>query len=273
MAERSIIDPRSLQESLFPGGRRGVVDENDRLQSALFWGPVSVETYLARLFPKDVSLFLDDMDVLKARDEFHGFHDALTAQGVTVAIGRDILADIVGTPSIDNIETLTRLLVAKANLIERQNARFSGLDHNEIIRVLLDRDVKRYGEEAAIALNEQLALLSGLPLGNIMYACDQMKLADNPQINQVARRYEADDAGEPLDVVGSRYEIIVDTPICEQINEPQANPPRSLLIDRQRMPIVIRSTISAKVDDRKEKEADVRKKEEVRNPHPNRGPF
>ena len=58
MAERSIIDHRVLKERLFPNGASGVTDENDTLRTALLWGPVSTETYLASLHPEDVSLFM-----------------------------------------------------------------------------------------------------------------------------------------------------------------------------------------------------------------------
>ena len=182
MAERSIIDHRVLKERLFPNGASGVTDENDTLRTALLWGPVSTETYLASLHPEDVSLFYDDMDVIGARAEFHGFHQALSEQGVELAIGRDILADVEQEPTVPSIDALADLLLAKAREIEEAHDKYSGKDHEAIIRALLDRDVKRYGEPTAIALNEQLALFASLPLGNIMFACDQMKFIGEKRV-------------------------------------------------------------------------------------------
>ena len=95
-----------------------------------------------------------------------------------------------------------------------------------------------------------------------------MKLADDPEIDQVARHHEANDAGKSLNFFRCGHEIVIDDPVQEELNKAKTYPPDAFLIDRLCFAVVIRPTVRPVVDYRKQQEADIRQEKEVRQPGP-----
>lgn len=149
----------------------GIFSETDRLKRAAVWGEPSVEAVMAQLYPTSKSLFLDDMDVFKAGAEARSYAQALRDHGVEVSIVRDELAKIIPGQHLQK-DKLQAKLLRKADVI-RKGSGISRPGYRDEIVGLLERDIERYGEMAALAIAQLLCLNPSLPMGNIIYARDQ----------------------------------------------------------------------------------------------------
>lgn len=172
------VDP-SRRPSSSTIGNIGVHNETDRLRFATTWGPVGAEAVLVQLLPIDTSLFLKEgMDVEKARKEGLAYSDYLRSQGVEVFHARDILARVLPQDSIDRNAVINGLM-QQTRLFQNQyglDPRFNGRSALDVAMDLLDQDIARYGEGEALALNSALALNPETPMGNTVFARDQMNV-------------------------------------------------------------------------------------------------
>lgn len=159
----------------------GIYDENDRLVRAALWGPAGAETLLASLYPPEISLFYDDMNVISARQEILGFADLLKHHNVEITMIRDELAKSLPSFKMSR-KKLVNEIVKKSREICK-NYKTTWMENSEgALEFLIDDDIRRYGEESAIALNISLSLLPQLPLGNSLYARDQMMVFLNKRV-------------------------------------------------------------------------------------------
>lgn len=176
----------------------GINDENDRLTRAAVWGPVGAEAVLAQIYPSGISLFYDQMNVQVARLEAENFAEVLTSHGVRIHTMRDVLAqEVIPEHMVEGAKGITRdnladELLDKAAMTYRRfyysdgKSRLDGQypaggtkrlhDYTGPIIELIDQDIERYGLERAIALNEYLSVDPHLPMGNAMFARDQMNV-------------------------------------------------------------------------------------------------
>jgi len=153
----------------------GIYDENDTLKSAVTWGPVGIEAVLAQFYPPEISLFLADMDVIKAREEALSFSKLLNQKRVETFFARDIIADTLKPVNID-FDMVLSILIQKADDIKAQFNTKNHKNYKEVIEELLKLDVERYGSDRGLTLNWKLSLYPLLPLGNLIYARDQMNI-------------------------------------------------------------------------------------------------
>ncbi len=153
----------------------GIYNETDSLRSAVTWGPVGAEAVLAQFYPPHISLFLDNMDVVKARSEGIMYGETLQKHKVDIFLARDILSEILKPTSL-NFNAVFSILVKKAEDIRSQYKTENHKNYKEIIEQLLILDVERYGKNRAFTLNWKLSLFPFLPLGNLIYARDQMNI-------------------------------------------------------------------------------------------------
>lgn len=193
-------------EILHPSTEIGIYNETDRLRSAVVWGPVGAEAVLAQLYPKEISCFYEDMNVIKARQEALDFAATLQSYEVKTTSVRDTIADMLPSQHLQKQAVLESLLTKAQQLkdqypqvtLERGSEQMYGkefgkLDSTQIravknkvpmlekdvddaIRTLLDMDILRYGEQKALALNKRLCLDEEMPLGDAIYARDQMNV-------------------------------------------------------------------------------------------------
>lgn len=156
----------------------GVREEVSRLVTTLSWGPAGVEAILAILIPEEKSLFMGKMDVMLARRQYEGFQELLEQRGCKVISVRDLAAkallDRGGTmPSTDLVD-LRLQIIKKANSLIQRYGRGIG-EMVDCIAEVLAEDAERYGEEAAIRLNAELAQVDTdrLPMANLLFGRDQ----------------------------------------------------------------------------------------------------
>ncbi len=156
----------------------GIFDESHLLKSAVVWGPVGAEAVLAQLFPEEKSLFFKEFDVPAARQEGINYQETLRSWGVEVISARDHLAKILGRVNLE--VTLDKRKVESELLSQSRAIRmvFGGPNRGlgGTIVHLLEEDIKLYGERDALALNHILCRTERLPLGNLLYARDQMNV-------------------------------------------------------------------------------------------------
>jgi len=182
----------------------GIYNETDRLTKAVIWGPVGAEALIAELLPTKDSLFLARMDVPKARQEAIGFQKALEGFGVNIRVARDEFARLLPidesddgvkkalreVPSVRNAILDKARAICDGNHAELQaeigkteatgnpNGRHqiwpSGIEQE--LDFLLGADILRYGVGRAIALNKALILDPKIPMGDAIYARDQMNV-------------------------------------------------------------------------------------------------
>src|SRR3989344_3274131 len=129
----------------------GIYDENDTLKSAVTWGPVGIEAVLAQFYPPEISLFLDDMDVLKARQEALSYSELLNKQGIKTFFARDIIADTLIPVNVD-FDMVLSILIKKADDIRAKFNTKNHKNYKEVIEKLLLLDVERYGSARALTL-------------------------------------------------------------------------------------------------------------------------
>lgn len=173
----------------------GIYNETDPLETAVTWGPVGAEGFLAQFYPPEISLFLDDMNVVKARDEAMFFSETLNKFNIHTYFARDILADTLEPTSI-SFDTVLKILIQKADDTKEKFNTNNHKNYKEIIEHLLNLDIERYGTYRALALNWKLSLYPLLPLGNLIYARDQMNVLLSKRVKshmkKAIRRPEVD---------------------------------------------------------------------------------
>lgn len=173
----------------------GIYNETDPLETAVTWGPVGAEGFLAQFYPPEISLFLDDMNVVKARDEAMFFSETLNKFNIHTYFARDILADTLEPTSI-SFDTVLKILIQKADDTKEKFNTNNHKNYKEIIEHLLNLDIERYGTSRALALNWKLSLYPLLPLGNLIYARDQMNVLLSKRVKshmkKAIRRPEVD---------------------------------------------------------------------------------
>lgn len=159
-----------------PRATNGVVHvgkEHHKLNTVALWGKPSTETVLARLFPPELSLLSEKMDVLKARKETEAVAQKLLHHGANVVIGRDVLAKIAGEPKESEAKVLEALLRKGERIMDAYGS--NGYGRNEALELLehlFKEDVKRYGPQG-VTMTAMLALDHEIPLGNMLFARDQ----------------------------------------------------------------------------------------------------
>lgn len=170
------IERRVLPQATHSEGKNfGIYDESHLLKSAVIWGPVGVEAALAQLYPPEISLFFNSFDVLAARREGLEYARTLENFGVKVAFARDFLVDLLPANPDLKKEEVTSQLRSKSKGIQ-ETYRSNSIPVEDNIMELLEDDIARYGQERALTLNQALCLDTNLPLGNLIYARDQMNV-------------------------------------------------------------------------------------------------
>lgn len=186
-----------------PYSEPNILDENHRLRRVVLSGPPGVEAYLAQLLPVDESLFLAKMDVAAARKEFDTYDRLQQELGTTTHDAKQILSErvlpgkiinhfitkkgerfvkdkLLSENGTFNRAKILQLLYDKVEGLYIQfppdEKREKDFFYKEKIAELLDDDIKRYGEQQALALNLVLSVIPRLPLGNFLYARDQMNV-------------------------------------------------------------------------------------------------
>ncbi len=144
----------------------GVFDETHRLRCVADWTP-GLETLVGQTLPPEISLFFDYFDVIKGQEEHEKLIEMLEKDlGVKTINFRDIYVETLQPVDIKP-ETLQKMLLKQCEKYMRMSGR--KIDTN-LIEVLLNKDIKRYGEERAVALNLELCI--GLPLCNMYFMRD-----------------------------------------------------------------------------------------------------
>lgn len=156
----------------------GIFDESHPLKSAVIWGPIGVEAVLAQMLPENKSLFFQSFDVPAARVEGINFSAVLQQFGVTVITARDHLANALLQAHTDGgltKQALVSRLLSKTRAFRTVFSTPKGGEEDAIVN-LLEQDIERYGLDQALTLNDKLCNRSRLPMGNLLYARDQMNV-------------------------------------------------------------------------------------------------
>ena len=165
----------------------GVYDETHTLKTAAVWGPLGAEALLAQLYPPEISLFLDNMNVVKAREEALSYVETLRSFGIEIFIARDILAQNISLPAV-SFDTALSALIQKADDIKEKYKTNNHKNYKEVLEHLLKLDVERYGSNRASVLNWKLSLYPLLPLGNLIYARDQMNVLLSKRVSSSMKK-------------------------------------------------------------------------------------
>lgn len=166
----------------------GVYSETDPLKRVALWGPIGAEAVLAQMYPLQTSLFFSNMHVPTARNEAAKFADLLSTQGIESFLVRDELGKTIKTGPCSDLPSVRDALELRASTIYKEHKDTTKLsqgayaDLMDQIPVLLEADAERYGEERAIALNYMLSLDTPMPLGNLMFARDQMNMVMDTRV-------------------------------------------------------------------------------------------
>lgn len=187
-------------------GFQSIESETDRLDATVLWGPPGIESFLAQLYPDKISLFFDYMNVQKARNEAVVYQKTLDKFGVKTVFARDLLAekidagkvaeavekerpiseDFLTNSKFDRQKTIDIICYAAERLMNgfypNQVTDVNKKLYQDIIASLIDADIERYGEQEALALNYLLSVDPNLPMGNLIYARDQMNIVFGKRI-------------------------------------------------------------------------------------------
>lgn len=179
MTERKDRDMRDVfrESELVNLSEVGIYDEVHTLKKAAVWGEVGAEIVLTQLYPPRISLFHGEMDIPQARKEVNNFTKTLIESGIKVVQIRDRLAEILNPQESLTTNQLLRAFVAKT---KKDKLKYGNKEldskHIEILEWLLKEDIAKYGESRALTLNLALSITPDLPLGNSIYARDQMNV-------------------------------------------------------------------------------------------------
>jgi|GEM_PF-1133461 len=208
--------------------RIGIYNETDKLRSAALWGPIGAEAVLAQVLPPGKSLFYEAMDVVIAREEAAKFAATLEGLGVqTVSVRDRVAAKLSEKPALTPLDLKVQLLAKAARFAAEDLYRpleidpATGelekrreIDLNDISRqigTLVDADIERYGVGRGVNINQKLCLDEELPLGNSIYARDQMNVLLGTRF---VSRMKKPIRGKEVDIYESVYADILgpDTP-------------------------------------------------------------
>lgn len=172
-----------------------IFDETHPLKEVLVWGEPGVEALLGQLIPKSKSLFFSHYEVLEARQEFRHMQALIEGQGIKFTEAKEAFAKSAKKNKLKTISDLEKNLLQKANQYyetyrKRKIKEYAqdGIECNidevykniqKNIKMILDEDVKNFGEAGAIRLNQALSLNYELPLSNIFYGRDQSQTLTN----------------------------------------------------------------------------------------------
>lgn len=164
----------------------GIFSETDRLRSVAVFGRPGVEALLAQVYPSNISLFQDQMDVIKARNEVNNFIYTLRDQGVTVHTTKDFLIKSDPPKSHQRNAVLSALSERAKRAKKRYNITVPHF--NDTLAQLVDEEIESYGQDAALDFVVKTCLTPNLPLANLMYARDPMNvLGETRVISRMAR--------------------------------------------------------------------------------------
>ncbi|MDO8619622.1 MAG: arginine deiminase family protein [Candidatus Daviesbacteria bacterium] len=160
----------------------GIFEESHRLRAAAVWGPVGAEAVLAQALPEEISLFFKTFDVPEARREGLRYTQTLQDYGVHIIPVRDRLAALLTPAKSGSKSELIAQLINKTKYFQEYHGTKVN-NYGDQIKTLVEQDIERYGEEQAVALNTTLSLDPKLPLGNLIYARDQMNVLLNFRVS------------------------------------------------------------------------------------------
>ncbi|MDD5416301.1 MAG: arginine deiminase family protein [Candidatus Daviesbacteria bacterium] len=185
----------SLESDLPPNSIQiGIFDEAEPLRAVSTWGAIGAEAVLAQCYPKAISLFYQSFDVITARQEGINYAAILQDHGVKVLMVRDLLAETL-KPRPLRKDAVIAAMVGRAQAIQNQYD-IHVEDSADLITMLVEQDIVRYGEEGALNLNQTLSVDPQFPLGNSLYGRDHMNvLCDTRVVSRMAkaiRRHEVD---------------------------------------------------------------------------------
>lgn len=185
----------SVQEMELPTGNQpsplsfslpqfGVHNEPDTLKQVALWQP-SIEAVIAQYYPTEQSLFLGSMNVVKARDEVRTFTNVLQNNGVEVICVRSRLASLLTPRNLNKCKVIGQLCHKAKELSETFGVKRPNLK-DELVS-LMEMDIAQYGEAEALNLAQVLCIDCEQPLGNMVYARDQMNFLGNRRIQSRMR--------------------------------------------------------------------------------------
>lgn len=154
-------------------------DETDRLRKAAIWGQVGAEIVLTQLYPPQISLFRGDseMNIFNVKSEIKNFRTALIQAGVQIVQVRDYLAEnLVPRQGLTRDKLLKGIIRKTKENKPKYGNKILDRQHVEVLDWLIQEDVERFGETQALTLNWLLSIGQDLPLGNSIYARDQMNV-------------------------------------------------------------------------------------------------
>lgn len=212
-----------------------IFDETHPLKEVLVWGEPGIETLLGQLIPKSKSLFFSHYEVLEARREFRHMQALLEGTGIKFTQAKEAFAKSATKSNIRSISELQNLLLQKANQYYETYREYKIKEYQQDgiacniddvyksiqqnIKVILDEDVKNYGEAGTIRLNKALSLDYELPLSNIFYGRDQSQvLTDKVVISNLKwniRKPEVQIFKEALHELGYQNLIEIENGIIE----------------------------------------------------------
>lgn len=196
------------KEELTP--QLGVYEETDPLRKVMMWGAPGAETILGQLLPIRVSRFEEAFNVIKARVELEAAASLLGTSGVEIYYVKDHWAEMIrenGLVAEKNLELLKKELRNRGEHFYHRYKEERDLYYNEeedaglevldLLDTVLDADVEKYGENAAVIMNQKLSLDGyyseqedeNLPLSNIFYTRDQSNLIGNTWVWSSMRHY------------------------------------------------------------------------------------
>lgn len=152
----------------------GIHDEAETLRAAAVWGPVGAEAVLAQYYPEEISLFYRSFNVMAARNEGLNYAQILQRYGVRVLMVRDLLAAALQPQPWTKNQLVTAMIERARNTQNKYGTQVP--EAEDLIVELLEQDINRYGEGAALTLNRSLSIAPTHPLGNSLYARDQMNV-------------------------------------------------------------------------------------------------
>lgn len=176
----SLLLPHKTAQDVNSPIQIGIYNELHPLRATTTWGPVGAEAVLTQLYTQGRSLFFDEMDVPKAREEGIKYEDFLNNQGIKVVSVRDHLAKTLPTDDVNHRAVRNGIVIRAREIMNEQGytptSVFDGTTPEDVAMDLLERDITRYGEDHALALNQRLLLDVEMPLGNAIFARDQMNV-------------------------------------------------------------------------------------------------
>lgn len=168
----------------------GIYAETDPLRRVALWGPVGAEAVLAQLYPPAKSLFHSDMSVPVARNEAIQFANLLRNHGVQSIFVRDQIAAALPVTQV-GVSRVRDFIRQTAEKIRREHTAVTNSRYFDLmaqVDYLIDTDTERYGEDKALALNKRLCIDPLMPLGNLMYARDQMNIVLDTRVSARMRK-------------------------------------------------------------------------------------